>query len=79
MSTPPGDWPLSEGWFAYAQQDGAYVWLYNGGAGLLLVEHIQKGGRTYTNTYGVEHFPIPIPGTVLKQLREPLRSKLLGS
>jgi hypothetical protein len=37
-SPPPKEWPLEEGWFAYAHLNGAHVWLYNGGDKLLLVE-----------------------------------------
>jgi hypothetical protein len=76
MSPPPDQWPLHDGWFAYAQQNGAYVWLHNGAGGLLLVERKESQASNATNTYGTNHFPIPIPGTVLHNLQEPLRSKL---
>ncbi|MGZ8939221.1 MAG: hypothetical protein ACXW32_08430 [Limisphaerales bacterium] len=76
MSPPPDQWPLHDGWFAYTHQNGAYVWLHNGAGGLLLVERQESEASNATNTYGTNHFPIPIPSTVLHNLQEPLRSKL---
>lgn len=75
-SISPDQWPLQEGWFAYAQQNGAYVWLHNGAGGLLLVERKETAAENATNTYGTNNFPIPIPTTVMNNLHESLRAKL---
>ena len=76
MSTPPKEWPLHEGWFAYAHENGAYVWLYNGIDKLLVVERKETPSTNFTNTYGPQNAPVPIPTTVLKHLKEPFRLKL---
>jgi hypothetical protein len=79
MSTPPAEWPLHDGWFAYVQQNGALVWLYNGTDKLLIVEHEETPARNHTHTYGPESLRHPVPQTVLKNLQEPLRSTLRPS
>ena len=78
MSPPPKEWPLHDGWFAYAHENGAYVWLYNGKDKMLVVERKESAARNETNTYGPQNAPIPIPSAVLKHIKEPLRSKLLN-
>ena len=75
-STSPNEWPLHDGWFAYAHQNGAYVWLYNGSDKLLLVERKETPAQNSTNIYGPHNSPIPIPTAVLKHIKEPFRSTL---
>ena len=76
MSPPPEEWPLEDGWFAYAHLNGAYVWLYNGGDKLLLVERKETPERNFTNIYGTNHLPLPIPAEVLEHIKPELRRKL---
>jgi hypothetical protein len=78
VSISPDQWPLHDGWFAYAHRDGSYVWLYNGTDKILLIERKVTPAENSTNTYDAHNLPIPVPPTVLKHLKEPLRSKLIN-
>jgi hypothetical protein len=75
-SPPPKEWPLEEGWFAYADLNGAHVWLYNGGDKLLLVERKEAPERNVTNIYGTNYLPVPIPAQVLDHVKPELKRKL---
>jgi hypothetical protein len=76
-SMSPGQWPLHDGWFAYAQQNGVYVWLYNGSDKLLLVERKETPAQNSTSLYSPHNSPIPIPTAILKHIKEPFRSNLI--
>ncbi|HEX7862758.1 MAG TPA: hypothetical protein VF773_20660 [Verrucomicrobiae bacterium] len=79
MSTPPKEWPLQDGWFAYAAGNGAQVWLYNGGGKLLLVERKESPERGVTNIYGTNHLPVAVPAPVLDRVNPELRRELQKS
>ena len=76
MSPPPEEWPLEDGWFAYADLNGVYVWLYNGGDKLLLVERKEAPERNETNIYGTNNLPISIPAQVVDHVKPEMKRKL---
>ena len=61
---------------AYAHLNGAYVWLYNGGDKLLLVERKEAPERNETNIYGTNNLPISIPAQVVDHVKPEMKRKL---
>jgi hypothetical protein len=75
-SSSPDGWRAHDGWFAFVQEDGRKVWVYDGRESLLLATWKRSDERSESSIYGPGNFPVPVPDAVRARLKEPFRSKV---
>ena len=75
-SSSPEGWRAHEGWFAFVQEDGKKVWMYDGRESLLLATWKRSEKENASSIYGSGDFPVQVPEAVLARLKEPFRTKI---